>query len=347
MKLKFINVIAAIALAGCETDKSALVGIYSNGMGEFSASSVFLSSSGYGIFMAGVGGVPGSWDVLDAGGNCYVHMHWADGTSSELREGDALFALDKKMKTLEFVGIGDDLESALAKAKALPVGRPFNREKNYHYVTNVIPPEYEKMLADFPANLEKMKRRAENRKRKKEEEAARARQEQPIYEACLAEIKADPSKILTIPFAFYQEGEEPKFLKGRAKRTPEVRAVMDALGDKTVKFSEEDLMSFLNRYEWESYFYVIAPVFVRDELTAESRRKLHPRMRDYAERLDGERAGAFYEHKNTPIDLVRDAYEWKGTGWFKDALNRRLKNEKASTTSNDEKQNTQQGASHE
>ena len=347
MKLKFLQVIAAIAVAGCETDKSALVGIYSNGMGEFSASSVFLSSSGYGIFMAGVGGVPGSWDVLHAEGKCYVHMHWADGTSSELREGDALFALNKKLKTLEFVGIGDNLESALAKANALPVDRPFNREKNYHYVTNAIPPEYEKMLADFPANLERMKQRAENRKRQKEEEAARARIEQPIYEACLAEIKADPHKILTIPFVFYQEGEEPKFLKGRAKRTPEVRAIMDALGNKAVKFSEEDLMAFLNRFEWESYFYVIAPVFVRDELTAESRRKLHPRMRDYAERLNGETAGAFYEHPNTPIDLVRDAYDWKGSGWFRRALDRRLNNEKESTTSKGEKQNSQQGASHE
>ena len=57
---------------------------------------------------------------------------------------------------------------------------------------------------------------------------------------------------------------------------------MFALGDKSIKFPEDVLMSFLDRYEWESYFYAIAPVFVRDELTAESRRKLHPRMRDYA-----------------------------------------------------------------
>ena len=325
MRHKILLASIALALAGCKTDKSALVGIYSNGMSEFRASSVFLSSSGYGIFAAGVGGVPGSWDVIQEGGNCYVHMHWADWRSSEVHEGDVLFAFNKKQRTLEFVGKGDNLESALANAHALPADRPFNREENYHFVTNSIPQEYEKMLADFPANLEKKKREAENWKRQKEAEAARAKREQPIYEACLAEIKADPHKILTIPFTFYQEGEEPKALKGRAKRTPEVRAVMDALGDKTVKFSEEDLMSFLNRYEWESYFYVIAPVFARDELTAESRRKLHPRMRDYAERLDGESAGRFYEHRNTPIDLVRDAWDWKGSGWFMNALRRRLK----------------------
>ena len=77
MRQKILLASIAIALAGCKTDKSALVGIYSNGMSEFRASSVFLSSSGYGIFAAGVGGVPGSWDVLHEGGNCYVHLHWA------------------------------------------------------------------------------------------------------------------------------------------------------------------------------------------------------------------------------------------------------------------------------
>ena len=325
MRYKLFLVSVAIALAGCHTDKSALVGVYSNGMREFSSSSVILSQSGYGIFMAGVGGVLGSWDELNSEGKSYVHMHCVDGTNSEIREFDALFSLDKKLRTLEFVGIADTLNGALAKARALPSERPFFAEKHYHYLTNVIPPEYEKMLVDFPANLEKEKRKAENRRRQKEIEAARAKEEQPIYEACRAEIRANPRKILTIPFVFYQEGEEPKFLKGRAKMTPELRAVIDALGDKSIKFPEDVLMSFLDRYEWETYFYAIAPVFARDELTAESRRKLHPRMRDYAERLDGQRAGTFYEHKNTPIDLVRDADDWKGTGWFKDALRRRLK----------------------
>ena len=317
----------AIAIAGCATGKSALIGVYSNGMSELRESSIVLSSSGYGMFLIAVGGVAGPWDVLHSKGSRYVHMHWVEGTSSELHESDALFAFDKKSRSLEFVGLGNNLEEALAKAHALPVDRPFNQGKNYHYVTNAIPPEYEKILADFPANLERMKRRAENWKRQKEEEAARAKREQPIYDACLAEIKADPRKILTIPFVFYQEGEEPKSLEGRAKMTPELRAIMSALGDKSITFPEDVLMSFLDRYEWESYFYVIGPVFTRDELTAESRRKLHPRMRDYAERLDGERAGTFYEHENTPIDLVRDAYDWKGTGWFREALDRRLKKE--------------------
>lgn len=184
MRHKILLASIAIALAGCKTDKSALVGIYSNGMSEFRASSVFLSSSGYGIFAAGVGGVPGSWDVIQEGGNCYVHMHWADWRSSEVHEGDVLFAFNKKQRTLEFVGKGDNLESALANAHALPADRPFNREENYHFVTNSIPQEYEKMLADFPANLEKKKREAENWKRQKEAEAARAKREQPIYGLC-------------------------------------------------------------------------------------------------------------------------------------------------------------------
>ena len=46
MRHKILWVSIALALAGCKTDKSALVGIYSNGMSEFRASSVFLSSSG-------------------------------------------------------------------------------------------------------------------------------------------------------------------------------------------------------------------------------------------------------------------------------------------------------------
>ena len=325
MRYEILLASVAVALAGCGTNKSALVGVYSNGMDELSCSSVVLSSSGYGLVTAGVGGVFGSWEVLHSGGNKYVHMHWVDEScSSEIREAEALFSFDKKRKTLEFVGMWDNLEDALDKVHARSADRPISREKKYHFVTNAIPPECEKMLADFPANLEKMKRRAEYRKREKEEEAARAKKEQPIYEACLAEIKSDPRKILTIPFVFYQEGEEPKCLKGKAKSTPELRAVVDALRDKSIEFPEDVLMSFLDRYEWESYFYVVAPVFVRDELTAESRRKLHPRMRDYAERLDGESAGAFYEHKSTPIDLVRDAYDWKGTGWFRNALRRRL-----------------------
>ncbi|MBR1920429.1 MAG: hypothetical protein IJ829_00335 [Kiritimatiellae bacterium] len=338
MRHEILLASVALALAGCETDKSALVGVYSNGMSEFSRSSVVLSSSGYGIFTGGIVGALGSWDVLHANGTHYLHMRCADTTGSDVSECDALFILDEESKSLEFAGLADDVAGALAMAKALPAERPFKQEKNYHYVTNVIPPDYERAIADFPADLERMKRQAANQKRQKEKELSRARKEQPIYEACLAEIKADPRKILTVPFAFYQEGVEPGCLKGRAKWTPEVKAVVDALGDKSIKFPEDVLMAFLDRYAWESYFYVIAPVFVRDELTAESRRKLHPRMRDYAERLDSEGAGAFYEHKNTPIDLVKDAYNWRG---LKEALDRRLKKEQGpseSTASADSRQ---------
>ena len=53
MRHKIFLASVAIALAGCEMDKSALVGVYSNGMSEFSSSSVILSSSGYGMFMVG------------------------------------------------------------------------------------------------------------------------------------------------------------------------------------------------------------------------------------------------------------------------------------------------------
>ena len=335
MRHAIIMASIAIALAGCKTNQSALVGIYDNGMEGFKSSSMILSSCGYGAVMTSVSGMLGPWNVINSEGNSYVHMHWTDCMDDEIHELDALFLLNKERRTLALAGTGGDLKGALAAARALPAERLLNQEMRYNYVTNAIPQKYEKAFADFPAELEKMKRRAAARKRQKEEEAARARKEQPVYEACLAEIKADPRKILTIPFVFYQEGEEPKFLKGRAKRTPEVRAVMDALGDKTIKFPEDVLLSFLDRYEWNSYFYVIAPVFVRDELTAESRRKLHPRMRDYAEHLDGERAGTFYEHKNTPIDLVRDACGWKGSGWFSDALNRRLKCESESASSED------------
>ena len=73
---------------------------------------------------------------------------------------------------------------------------------------------------------------------------------------------------------------------------------------------------------------IIGHAFSRDELTTESRRKLHPRMRDFANRLNYELGGSFYEHPNTPVDLVQEAFAWeRNCVGFADRLESRLKKE--------------------
>lgn len=335
MKRNLALLFVAIALSGCVADKSHLEGVYSNGKDGFNASSLILSPSGDGLFMASAGGVFGSWDVLRREGKSYVHMRWADGNGSDVIEGDALFLLNEASRSLAFVGLANSLDEALSNSCVSSVEHVVDREKNYTYITNAIPLRYEKMIAAFPAYLATRKLRTEYKKRQREVDEGLAKREQTRYEDCLSEIRANPRKILTVPFTFYREDEGPKFMIGRTKLTPELRAVMVALDDKSIRFPEDVLMSFLNRYEWETCFYVIAPVFVRDELTSDSRRRLHPRMRDYAERLDGMGAGAFYNHKNTPIDLVRDASHWDGFGRFKDAIDSRLKQENVEECSPD------------
>lgn len=333
MRIKNLRGIAAACLllaAGCTNPRNRVAGVYSNGRSEFSASSIVLSCEGYCLFSGGVGGALGSWEVVSRDGCDFVHLRLADTfLHSEVREFSALLRIEPTERMLQLVSITNTLDEAMSM-HAAEHGKSAmkNRDGLYRYVTNVIPEEISAMLAKFPEELERAKMRAEGFRRGKEAEAARLAAEQPRYDAFRAKVAVDPSCIGTVELEFVKEGEGPEHSVGKAKLTPECRALIDVLKDRRVALPEDALMKLVERYPWERDFFVIGHAFSRDELSAESRRKLHPRMRDFANQLNYELGGAFYEHPNTPVDLVQEAFAWeRNCVGFVNRLESRLKKE--------------------
>ncbi len=146
------------------------------------------------------------------------------------------------------------------------------------------------------------------------------------YDACRTQIAKTPDAILSIPIEFYPADGKNVYLGGRLKRTPEFQALMDALNDEGIVFPEDTLLSFVERHPWNRCHSEIALVFSRSELSSESRRKLHQRMRGRANTWGYDMGIAFYSHENTPVELVKDAQGWQeSTIYFKQCVEARLK----------------------
>lgn len=148
---------------------------------------------------------------------------------------------------------------------------------------------------------------------------------QSRYETCKAQIVKTPEAILSIPIEFYPADGKNIYLGGRLKRTPEFQALVDALNDESIVFPEDTLLSFVERRPWDRCHSEIALVFSRAELSSESRRKLHQRMRGCANTWGYDMGIAFYSHENTPVELVKEAQDWQeSTIYFKRCVEARL-----------------------
>ncbi|MCR5414079.1 MAG: hypothetical protein K6F50_05050 [Kiritimatiellae bacterium] len=155
---------AAFLLHGCGgATGTSLAGVYSNGYGGLGASSVILSPDGYGEFSAGQGGAQGAWSVLKCGDTEFVHMRLAEEANGGLVEADALFELDRKNMTLDYSSMAKSLNEAVSIAMSLPPDRPENPQFHYTLITNEVPAEVAKSLADFPSNFAEAKRRSTQR----------------------------------------------------------------------------------------------------------------------------------------------------------------------------------------
>ncbi|MBQ8571353.1 MAG: hypothetical protein IJ444_07605 [Kiritimatiellae bacterium] len=313
---KFLSLLSFLSLmitVKANTLDGPPTGMYSNNSGGFDAANVFLSSSGYGFLRMSFGGVGGTWEVFEKGENTFVHMHLFDIVSSNkrIKENSALFVYEQSSKSLNLAVVADSLEIAMKEYEKQSKSLKFSREKVFGFVSKEIPQHIEEVVVNFPAELERARFRVKYYAEQKAAEEARLKAEQPIYEECLKKISEDPQYVLSIQFKFYQKGDSADFLIGRIKPSPESRAVTDALKNKDIVFPEEVLMKFLERFEWDRCFYVIRPIFSRDELSEASRRKLHPRMQEFSRNTSNDIAREFYEHKNTPIDLLKEACEWK------------------------------------
>ena len=172
--LKNFAVIALLLVVGCTDSRHRLAGVYSNELGEFSASSIALSREGFCLFAIAVGGLCGSWEEV-SGSDCdFVHLRLVDMTRhSEVREYSALLRIEPKDRTLQLVSITNTLDAALSSYAKHGATALANREGKYRFVTNAIPDEISAILARFPENLEHAKMRAETFHRRKEEGTAR------------------------------------------------------------------------------------------------------------------------------------------------------------------------------
>ncbi len=126
----------------------------------------------------------------------------------------------------------------------------------------------------------------------------------------LEEIRRNPAHVLDLELELaerpsYMEYNGQKIENERLKITPEQRAVSMAFFDKEIVFPEEVLVAFLDKHDWENTFNITGAILGRNELTTETRRKLHPRVLEFGKHFP-HKLRLFYQNPNTPIDLLKE-----------------------------------------
>lgn len=334
MKSKFINGKIAFAttmlfvLAFCCNADDALAGVYSNRREGFAGMSFVFSENGYGMYASPVAMAPIKWERQKIGELDCVVLTLYNITTFEVREQCILLLVESETHSLAVIPEAATLEDA---AKILADGLPDEaklKKGRLYFTTADLPEEYKEAFEKMPDGIAKAKLSAEyhTEARKKEEERLKA--EQPRLDECLQMIRSNPACIFDFELTFYEVNNRSK-----VKQTPECRALITAFSDQSILFTEEILMKFLNKYKWNEVFYLIGPIFARDELGETARRKLHPQMIDYGKKLDYDWAGAFYKHPNTPLELVKEVRDRKDIpGALTRHLDKRLADEKSKTS---------------
>lgn len=331
MKSKFAekNIMTVVTLLivsvlWCNADDK-LAGVYSNRAEGFAGAVFILSENGYGMFGTGCANAPAKWEKQKINGvDCIVMTLYDIMQTQVLREHHVLLMIESKTHSLTVIAEAATPEET---AKILEGGLPDEeelKEKRLYFVSGDIPEEYKTAFEKMPEKLAQAKLNAERQAKAKRKHEERLRAEQPRVEECLQMIRDNPACIFDFELTFWKVGEQNK-----VKQTPECRAITAAFSDKSIPFTEEILLKFLDKYKWDEVFYLIGPIFTRDELSEASRRKLHPKVIDYGKRLNYDWGGAFYEHPNTPLDLVKDAHSRKDIPkGFREYLDKRLEAEK-------------------
>jgi len=306
--LAVVTMLCLLAI-GCTSSTHApkLVGAYSSGTAT-SKASLFLLKDGHA--MAGNG--MGTWEVQHLDGKEYVVLTLIAPLRqlAPVQEFVVLCELDRPQKMLRYVADGPDVETA---RQMIPehFKKAWGGLDCFRFQSADIPDKVLELFRDFEQKVDEAKRQYEAlqlwKKREQELEAAT----QPILE----QIRQNPALVLELPLEplppdaprvrgdIFREQE-------RLKDTPEKRAICAAFEDKTLVFPEEVLLEFLEKYDWETAVNVSCRIFARDELSTESRVRLHPRILEFGKKFP-HMLWRFYQHPKTPIELLKEATQVK------------------------------------
>lgn len=120
------------------------------------------------------------------------------------------------------------------------------------------------------------------------------------------EIRADPTRILRIDFAYPPAEERAKFAHNAAAFSAEWHAV-SMLPGSGVKVDEATLVAFLEKTNWKEALPMITGLWTMNVLGPEARRRLAPRVESVLTCTENLPLRCFYCHKNTPDDVIERA----------------------------------------
>lgn len=310
--------------ADCTAEAEArLVGTWANFAEGFGLHALFLSSNHLGMAFGDSGAAGMKWRALRVDGEWRVLAEIFEGSAS----GKAVvFLMGADLRKESLVRLG----AAASEAEVLANIRDGveDRERwEFHRVLDAVPEEWERRIAGIPAAVERERAEAAVRERAKRAERGRLERERPRQEEVLRALRLNPAALLDVTFPLYGKDERAghRSLEGLPCDSPELRAVNEALADASIPFAEEVLMAFLEKQPTVGHWRFFRPVFDRDELGPEARRRIAPKIMGTGNYDD---ACVFFNHPNTPMDVLLEAEKDPGLpGGVADCLRRRLKRE--------------------
>lgn len=286
----------------------ALAGVYSSGT-EMGKMSIILLDDGHAVMGAVGFGALGTWEIQKLDGKDYVVLKLTTPPQRiqrhPVQEIIFLCELERDKKMLREVAAGPDLERA---RQAIPehFKKAWGGLDCFDFKTAEIPAETKEMFRDFEKKVEEAKKQYAWQQEWKKRDKAISEAAEPILE----EIRRNPAHVLDLELELaerpsYMEYNGQKIENERLKITPDQRAVSMAFFDKEIVFPEEVLIAFLEKHDWENTFNITAMILGRNELTTETRRRLHPRVLEFGKHFP-HKLWLFYQNPNTPIDLFKE-----------------------------------------
>jgi len=280
--------------ATAEEAEARLAGVWANFAEGFGVHALFLASNHLGVVFGDAGGEGLKWRALYADGEWRV-LAETFGTPGGARAVALLMAADLRRESLELLQRADTEAEALEKARE---GTECGEWMEFHRVMDGVPEEWERRIAGIPFAADRARAAAEAKRRAQQERNRRLERERPRQEEVLRRIRQNPAALLELEFPVH--GAESPGKEGMPLDSPELRAVNAAFADTGIPFEEAVLEAFLDKLPVRTHWAEVWPVFNRDELGPDARRRLFERV---VETGNYKVEWFFFSHANTPVDV--------------------------------------------
>lgn len=216
---------------------------------------------------------------------------------TELRDWTVAYELSKDLQTLTLLGMGDNLDEI---EEDLKEGyRPPSTERNARL-----------KRVDGESDAELMARVDERRESDERNKAWLAREESRRRErregqALVEAFMKDKQSVLKAKLVYPEKKPETITMPGDGYTT-EMKALGTALAfPPPGTYTEEELIAFVDRCDWNRGRYLIVCAFTRDEITAETRRRYAAKFKEWLGDVDEIYLVGFLLHPKTPLDIVK------------------------------------------